>query len=127
MLEAVSPPAGITTVSVLVHGPLALVEKTPWGELELRLTATVLGVLWSTPASRVRRTIGPEGLPALSACGGLAQASASRPQYVNVFQPSLSHAPAITLRHHRFCPSGPQEPTPWSPACPFSALKWRSA
>src|SRR6266542_1700331 len=115
MLEAVSPPAGITTVSVLVQGPLALVEKTPRGELELRLTASVLGGLWSTPASRVRRTIGPEGLPALSAGGGLAMASARRPQYVNVFQPSLSHAPAITLRHHQFCPSRPQAPPPGSP------------
>src|SRR6266542_4421570 len=123
MLGLVSLPAGIVTASVPVQGPLALVEKTPCGELELTVTAIAAGVFLALPASRVPSTIGPEAPPALSSCAGLSKVRPSWPQYEKVFHPSLNQAPPISLRHQRFCPGGPHAPTPGSAAssgCPES-------
>ena len=84
---------------MLVHGPLPLVENAPWGELELTVTPTLLAEVWAVPEAWSWTVIGPEGLPALSVCGAVVKASASCPQYVNVFQPSLNHAPEMSVTH----------------------------
>src|SRR5947208_15419767 len=99
----------MVTLSVLVHGPPAVVEKAPCAELELKLTVTALVALVCSCT-----VMAAEGLPAMRVCGAVAKASVGVDQYWSVFQASLNQAPSICPPHHRFRPSGPQAPLPGS-------------
>jgi len=46
-----------------LHGPAVLVENSPAGELELTVTLSAAGAAWASWTA-----IGPDGLPAVSAC-----------------------------------------------------------
>ena len=67
-------PAGITTSSVGVHGPAGLAEKEPCGEFDESVTVTGCVSARSTPTSWSCTESSPDGVPATSVAGGVANA-----------------------------------------------------
>src|SRR5438132_9711262 len=101
--------------SVFDHGPVGLVENTPPGELELRETASGVGVVtWSPEVVTSARLIARDGVPAGIVCGCVANASTGGDHGRNDFQASVRRAPSRSPTHHWFWPGGPQAPLPGS-------------